>query len=273
MNPIKKKFFKKSSIYLFSVFLLFYIIIHVMAYRQQEGLIFFPQKLSTDYKFKFPIDFEEVWIQSKNERLNAVIFKKPNPKGLIIFAHGNNGNIKTWYPAIEELLNYQYNILVFDFRGYGKSSGQIESEKDLHDDTWAVIQYGRKFFTDDKIILYGRSLGTGPIIKSATLFKPKLVILETPYLNLKYLAQRFYPFLFSYMLKYPVRTENWATYVTAPVTVIHGTYDELIRISDVEKLFSQFPFPRRFYKVEGGYHNDLNDYPIYKKMLDDNLLN
>lgn len=268
---MKKLIFKR--VFYFSILLgiLFYIGLHFAVYKQQEGLIFFPQKLASDYKYTFPGDFEELWLQSKEERLNAVYFKVPNPKGIIVFLHGNNGNITTWYSSVEELLRYQYDVITFDYRGYGKSSGLIRDEKDLYDDAWAVVQYARKKYKDEKIILYGRSLGTGLAIKAGTLFKPSQIILETPYLNLKYIAQRFYPFIFSYMLKYPLRAENWAPFVRSPVTVVHGTNDELIRIEDAEKLFTRFPYPRRFYRIEGGFHSDLASYPLYHQMLDDVL--
>ncbi len=101
----------------------------------QERFIFFPEKLSSDYKFTFRQDFEEVSIKAGDgTALHGLIFTSVNSKGLIFYLHGNAGSVRTWGDVVKTYTDLGYDVFILDYRGYGKSGGSISSEQQLYDD-------------------------------------------------------------------------------------------------------------------------------------------
>ena len=108
------------------VLILFFVLFHI-----QHRLIFFPQKLDPDFRFSFKASFEERYFNTEeNVRIHALHFKVKNSKGIIYYMHGNAGSLQGWGEVSSDFLVHQYDVLIIDYRGYGKSNGKI-SEKSL----------------------------------------------------------------------------------------------------------------------------------------------
>jgi alpha-beta hydrolase superfamily lysophospholipase len=164
-----------------------------------------------------------------------------------------------------------YDILIPDYRGFGKSTGTISSEKQQLADGLAVYGYLKKSYPEGRIILYGRSIGTGIATFVARSGKPRMLILESPFFSLADLASHHYPLLpkalISSVLKYPFRTNIWITEVACPVCLIHGTGDEIIPFDASTRLERLIKAPHKLIRIEGGGHNNLSDYGAYDREL------
>ena len=160
---------------------------------------------------------------------------------------------------------------MIDYRGFGKSTGR-RSSKAIKRDLQVIYNKIREQADEDRIILYGRSLGSGFATKLASTNHPKMLILDAPYYSLTKVAARYMPFMpFSVLMKYPLPTYKWLKYVQCPIHIIHGTHDKLIPYKTSVKLSQINPKLTKLHTVIGGGHKNLNNFESYHKMLDDIL--
>ena len=231
--------------------------------------VFRPVALPETHSFSFTGDFEELQVISgDNNRLNVVRFNVPNPKGVILYFHGNRDNLERWGSIASELTHYQYDVFVVDYSGYGKSMG-TPSEKALLSDALAVCNYIIEHYCYLKMIYYGRSLGTGVAAWLSYVQPPDGLILETPYYSLEALILKYYPFysLYENKLSY-LKTKEFLKGHQFPVLMFHGTSDELIPLSEAKKLADSLASDYlRLYIIEDGTHQNLPEFAEYKEAL------
>jgi fermentation-respiration switch protein FrsA (DUF1100 family) len=244
-----------------------YIVLCALLYRYQERLVFFPEKLDPDYVYTFPVPFDELTLQADGAALNALHFRAEQPKGVILYLHGNAGSLRSWGELGAEFVSLGYDILLLDYRGYGKSTGRISSERALHDDAASAYAYLQRRYPEQEIIVYGRSLGTGLAVYLARSKRPRMLILETPYYNLLELARASFPFIPGFLFKYPLRTDQWIADVACPVYLFHGTRDELIPYVSSARLARLIETEQQLFSIEGGRHNDLGAFKQYHEGL------
>ncbi len=257
-----------SRIFKIFVFLLIiYAVICFFAYMVQEKLIFFPEELKDDFVFEFPNRFEERFYSSPTgNRIHALFFPSENAKGVILYFHGNAGSLRSWGNIADDFLPLNYHILIPDYPGYGKSKGAL-SEKNLFEDARFLFDELKKEIPDLDVVLYGRSLGTAIAAHLAHHAAVKLLVLESPFYSLTDFVKKLYPYLPSFLLKYPFRTDLIFQKIKCPVYVLHGTNDEVIPFGSSRKLETLFKSGDAFFPIEGGYHNDLSSFPEYHKIL------
>ena len=127
-------------------------------------------------------------------------------------------------------------------------------------------------YSENHLILYGRSLGSGFAAKLASDNYPRFLILDSPYYNFQKLVERFVPILpLNYVLRYHLRTDKWLKNVNCPVYIIHGTKDWLIPIRHSERLQAINPHKITLIRIEGAGHNNLNKFPEYHNFIRDIL--
>ncbi|MEM7161919.1 MAG: alpha/beta fold hydrolase [Bacteroidota bacterium] len=242
---------------------IFYVIASFILYFFQEKFIFHPYKLDSDHSFAFSADFEELnFTTQDNEQISAVHFKKENPKGILLFFHGNTGNIQVCGPFAYPFLDQGWDVLVFDYRSFGKSSGELTLDNLLNDGHLAY-EYAMSHFEENKIIIYGQSLGTGIARSLASNYNPQLLVLEAPYYSLKHVAQKQFPFMpISLLLKYNLNNAEYLKKVKCPIRVFHGTDDQTIPIENSRLLKSEFP-RIMLHELKSIGHNDVNSHPAY----------
>lgn len=241
-------------------------------YFKQENMIFAPEVLPPDFKFIFQERFEELNWPVDGARINALHFRTANPKGVVLYFHGNAGSLKSWGDVAPDFTQRGYDIVIPDYRGFGKSTGQIKSEKMLLLDAETAYAYVKKTFPDNQIILYGRSIGTGIAVHLARTNRPRMVILESPYLSMLDLAARYYPLfprpLLSLLVRYPLRTDLWIVDVACPVYLFHGGKDKIIPFNESELLSKLIRSEHQLITVPEGDHNNLEDFRQYREALD-----
>jgi alpha-beta hydrolase superfamily lysophospholipase len=262
----------RKLFYLFPAGFLVYGAICGAYYLLQEKILFHPVKLDENYQFPFKASFtEHNLITTDNAKINTVWFKATSsnniPKGVIVYCHGNADNIDRWGQIVEKLLPLGYDILVFDYRGFGKSTGTI-SEKALFADTQMVYDFAKKHYSEKQIIIYGRSLGTGLATHLATTNHAKHLILETPYYSILELSQRYAEWLpTKLILQYHIRTDLNIVKVQCPITIFHGTADEVVPYDSGIKLKQLLKSGDEFITVPNGMHGDLELYAQYQEAI------
>lgn len=248
-----------------------YCIISIAVYYLQEFFIFKPEKLPKDFRFFYENqEVDEYNFESHDGAvLNGLHFKTKNPKGLVLYLKGNSKSIKGWGKFAVDFTRHGYDVIMFDYRGFGKSTGR-RSQKSIQHDLQLIYDELKKRVEEKYIILYGRSLGSGFATKLASVNNPRMLILESPYYSLKNIASKFVPFMpLSLAMRFPLPTYKWIKYVKCQIFIIHGTKDKLIPFEASVKLSQINPDKTRLYMVIGGGHKNLNDFVPYHKMLEE----
>ncbi len=247
-----------------------YVLVFIGLYFLQEKMIFMPDSLSQDYVYNFPQNFEEISLKTEDgATLNALHFKVENPKGVVLYFHGNAGELSRWGIVVQKFVDLQYDVLVMDFRTYGKSTGKL-SQNALYNDAQLFYDYLLKSYSEDKIVVYGRSLGTTFATYVASKNNPKQLILEAPFYSLDDVAGHRFPiYPVSWFLKFHFPTYQYLKDVSCPITIFHGTDDFVVNYGNSEKLSKVKTKGKiNFITISKGTHHNLDSYLVYKKTLD-----
>jgi pimeloyl-ACP methyl ester carboxylesterase len=247
-------------------------LLSLLAYFLQDKLIFKPEKLAADFQFKYDVPFREYFFDVEpGVRINGLHFFRDQPAGLILYFHGNTRSIKGWSKYARDFYRYDYDVVLVDYRGFGKSTGR-RSEKDMLNDMQYVYQKLAEKYTEQHIIVYGRSMGSGFATKVASDNHPRYLILDAPYYNFRKVVGRFLPMLpLRYVLRYHLRADQWIRSVSCHIYIIHGTRDWLIPIRHSERLREINPNRITLIRIEGGGHNNLPSFTKYHHFLRDIL--
>ena len=245
-----------------------YIVICLILYVNQESFIFHPKKLSKDFQFQFEQPFKEINISlSDGKKMNGLLFKGMNSKGLIFYLHGNGGAIDTWGDVADVYINLNYDVFILDYRGYGKSEGEINGQEQLFDDIQIVYDKMKEWYDEDKIIVLGYSIGTGPAAHLASKNTPKLLILQAPYYSLVDMMKQSFNLVPTFILKYKFETNNYLKLCKSPVVIFHGDMDEVIYYGSSLKLKEQFKPTDHLITLTNQSHNGITDNVQYRQAL------
>ena len=199
--------------------------------------------------------------------INGLHFKAKNPKGVVFYLKGNSQSIKGWGKFAVDFTRNGYDVIMVDYRGFGKSTGR-RTQKAVKRDMQIVYNQIKKRVPEKYIILYGRSLGSGFATKLASMNEPRMLILDAPYYSLSKVAKKYIPFMpLSLLMKFPMPTYKWLKYVKCPIHILHGTDDRLIPYKTSVKLSKINPKRTKLHTVIGGGHKDLNTFESYHRML------
>ncbi len=247
-----------------------YVIIILGMYLLQEKLIFLPTQLPQEHTYTFEQPFTEFFLEAKDgSKLNALHFEVENPKGVILYFHGNAGNLDRWGEITSFFTQFNYDVVVMDYRTYGKSTGKL-SEKSLYKDAQLFYDYILKRYPENEITVYGRSLGTTFATYVASTNQPKKLVLETPFYSMTNVAKKRFPFLpVAQLLKYRFPTNTFINKTNCPVVIFHGTDDSVVPYESGKKLSETLPKDRlNFITIPEGGHNNLIEFQQYKDSIE-----
>lgn len=251
-----------------------YAIVMVIVYLVQEKLIFKPEKLKQDFLYKYDVSFEELFFDVEpGVKINGLHFYVKEPNGLILYFHGNTRSIKGWARYAKDFYRYGYDVVLVDFRGFGKSTG-TRGEQVMYKDMQFVYNTLKDRCHENHIIIYGRSLGSGFAAKLASDNLPRYLILDAPYYSFRKAVQRFIPILpMKYVLRFHMLTNKYIQKVKCHTYILHGTKDWLIPIKQSEQLQRLNPNKITLIRIQGGGHNNLPAFPEYHNFIRDILKN
>ncbi|MEO6219375.1 MAG: alpha/beta hydrolase [Ginsengibacter sp.] len=253
------------------VIIIIYCSAGIALYYLQERLMFHPVPLPHDYRFKFNVPFREVNIpMNKRDTLNIVQFSPEGAiiKGVVLYFHGNRGNINRYGKYAVNFTKNDYEVWMVDYPGYGKTTGKL-SEENLYKQAMEVYKLANSKFSNDSIIIYGKSLGSGIGAWLASKKNCKRLILETPYYSMASLFHHYAPvYPTGTIAKFNLPTFKYLQDIRAPFTILHGTDDGVVPYSNGQKLTKFFKAGDEFITIEKGSHNNLNDFPLFHQKLD-----
>jgi fermentation-respiration switch protein FrsA (DUF1100 family) len=238
-----------------------------MLRRFEASVIFHPERAALGGVWRVPQGAEEVWFRNaEGLRLYGWLFRSPTQPAhaTVVYAHGNGGNLSYCDWVGESLAARGFDVLLFDYRGYGRSEGESAGEAGLYADAEAAYD----FLTKERgvnalqIVLYGQSLGTAAVADVAARRECGALVLESGLSSAADMAAVVMPWLPRFvrgLTKNKLDTVSKLPRVRCPVLVVHGDRDEIIPASQGERLFAAAPEPKRLIIVKGAGHNDLSN--------------
>lgn len=238
----------------------------------QDVFIFRPIRLKQDHVYNFKLPFSEHFLETKNGgMINLLWFKSATEdRPLVFYCHGNSSNLQSWGEIAERYNSRGFDVIIYDYRGFGKSKGK-RNELNFIEDSRAVFKFALKHYKEDQVFIYGRSMGTSVSTLLASENNPAVLILETPYSSIPDLFQSYYPFLpswlFSFKYVFPVKT--WIQKVNCPVYIFQGTKDVVVPYRCAVKLKPHLKTEQNFITLNGGKHNDLKEFALFQEKTDE----
>lgn len=238
-----------------AVLAVLYLLLCGYLYLNQEQFLFHPTKLPADYAYSFAHRFEEVDLPVDGATINVVRFLADDPQGVVLYVHGNGDVIARLEPIAAVFIALGYDVVIPDYRGYGKSTGEITNEADLHADMEEVYQYVLGLYSETDVTIYGQSIGTGLSVALAEAHSPKQLFLESPYFSMVDLVRTHVPIVPGSLVKYPLRSDLLIGQVQSPVYVIHGGADTLIPPDQGQRLYELVQSEKEFFFVPDVGHS------------------
>jgi fermentation-respiration switch protein FrsA (DUF1100 family) len=249
-----------------------YGILCAVFYFGQDFFFFRPERLPKWFAYKYPFPFSEVNFEMEDGGMvNALHFRVPNSLGVVFYIKGNSRSIKGWGKFAKDFVGKGFDFFILDYRGFGKSRGK-RTEAILYSDLQQVYKWLASEYGEERITLYGRSLGSGLAARTASWNNPRMLILDCPYFSFLHHIRR-YGFLLPlrWLLRYQIRTDHFIKKVHCPVHILHGVKDRLIPYRQSLMLKKLVPEKITLHPIEGAGHNNLPAFPEYHDVLYDIL--
>ncbi|MBU1231512.1 MAG: alpha/beta hydrolase [Proteobacteria bacterium] len=248
-----------SSLLLMAVF--GYSLFLVFLYLYQDRMLFLPNipsRIVDRSPSAVGLAYESVdLVTGDNIHLDGWFIPAPEKRGVILFCHGNAGNISHRFDSLLLFHRLGFSTLIFDYRGYGRSQGR-PSEAGTYLDVEAAWQYltRERSVAPFRIVLFGRSLGAAVAVHQAAVHTPGALIVESSFTSVPDRAAELYPFLpVRWLSRLDYNVQEQLQRVSCPVLVVHSRDDEIIPFSHGRALFAQANEPKQFLEIGGG-HND-----------------
>jgi fermentation-respiration switch protein FrsA (DUF1100 family) len=182
----------------------------------------------------------------------------PTSEMVLLWFHGNAGNLSHRSELMLELAKIPVQVLIVDYRGYGRSAGR-PSEKGLYRDARAAWRYivEERSVDAHRIVILGKSLGGAVAVDLAAETDPAGLIVESSFASVPDMAARHYPFIPRWLIRTKMDSLAKIGRVDCPVMVVHSPADEVVPFDHGRRLFDAVPGDRRFLEVQGARHNEL----------------
>lgn len=243
----------------------------LLLYGLQRQIIFQPSPLPASHTFTFEHPFQELYLAQKASapRLHALFFPANNTsRGIVLYFHGNADNLQRWGQYTVDFTRHGFAVLAVEYPGYGKSEGK-PAESAFYQSARRAYDWARERYPKDEIIIYGRSLGSGPASWLAANAEARQLILETPFPSIPQLFRMrgsvaLVPF--EPKVKFPVGKHLQS--VPYPVSILQGTNDWVVPYRVATQLRKQLKPGDQFITIDGGSHKNLRTYPEYQEKLE-----
>ena len=236
--------------------------------RVEPRLTFFPSAGETETPRSIGLEYEAVSIRTADEETIAAWWMPHEAaRADVIYFHGNGGNLSMWLPILAGVQASGLNVLAFDYRGYGRSTGS-PTEKGLYRDADAVLAELARLCQRERaagttvrrpIIYWGRSLG-GPVAAYATtVTRPDGLILESTFPEKRaVLGRQLVLRTLDLLASFRFETADMLRGFDRPTLVMHGDSDSVVPYAAGRALFERLSEPKRFVTLQGADHNDFH---------------
>jgi len=226
--------------------------------RIENFFVFFPDSHLVATPDKFSMNYKNIFFNHDGERLHGWLCVNREASSTILFCHGNAENISHRLDYIDSLLNSGFQVFIFDYQGYGQSSGK-PSERGIYQDGLAAYDHlvEKEGITPDQIIVFGHSLGAAVAIEISLQRESKALIIESAFTSIREMAGTIL-FFKPISLLVPHHYNNLAKIkrIKVPKLIIHGDNDRIVPFSMGRKLYDRAISSKFFYPIKGAGHND-----------------
>lgn len=214
------------------------------------------------------IKFQEINIPFEGGAINGLKFSAAEPKGAILFFHGNFGDVSGWGAYGADFAALGYDFYIFDYPGYGKSDGKISSQQQLLASADAMSRYVLEQHSPKRLAMIGYSIGSGIAAQQAAKWDAARLILLAPYFSFERLAHEKIPFVPKFLIRYKIPTAEFLQAARGTqITLIHGAADELIPVHHSYDLAGSLKAGDLFYEIAAAPHNGLLEMPDIWEIL------
>jgi hypothetical protein len=242
-----------------------------LLYLKQPDMLFFPTAELVETPREWGLTYSDVSLTTDDAvRIHGWYIPREGARGVLLFLHGNGGNISHRRDSVGIFHRLGLEVLIIDYRGYGRSEG-TPSETGLYLDAAAAWRYLReaKGFPASQILIFGRSLGGAVAAQLASQVEAGGVILESSFSSAREVAHTLFPMLSRLvMLRYDFPAARFIAQTRSPVLVLHSPEDELIPYLCGQRLFEAAPEPKVFAPLRGDHNSGfLQSQPGYEQTL------
>lgn len=231
--------------------------ISILMYLTQSRFIYHPRSGLSGTPSDIGIAFEDVTITTEDHvAIHGWFVPADRPRCTMLFCHGNTGNISDRLGMIEVYHRLRMNVLIYDYRGYGKSGG-VPTEQGTYRDAEAVWKHLTETRGIDPagIVIWGRSLGGAVAARLARDHRPGALVLESAFTSLTDMGKALHPWLpVRLLLRFTYPTVEYLRGVRRPVLVIHSPEDDLVPPEHGRELFAAASEPKEFLEISGGHN-------------------
>lgn len=252
-----------------------YLTLLLLAWALQGCMIHMPRSNMVATPADAALGYEEVWLETEDgETLHSWFLPSPEERAVLLFFHGNAGNISYRLDSLEIFHELGLSVLIVSYRGYGESSGR-PSESGLYKDGRAAYRHlvEERGVAPERLISFGRSLGAAVAANVAAEQEVGALWLESAFTSVPDIGSDLYPFLPVRLLtRYRYDSREALDSVTAPVLVIHSPDDEIIPYEHGRALYEAASEPKQFLEIQGSHNAGfMRSREHYKAGLDEFL--
>jgi uncharacterized protein len=229
-------------------------------FRPVEQVLIYPQSVVPSSAPSGPGEGHQVWIETEDhQHLDARYFPHPDPQAVALYCHGNVGTVDKWAVLVRRLSQmHRLSILVFDYRGYGRSTGRAHERGILHDAeaarSWLAAENGIR---PCDVVLIGRSLGGAVAVDLAANGGARGLILESTFSSLPDVADFHAPWLLpQWNMTQRLNSAEKIKSYSGPLLQSHGSADHLIPLTVAKQLFENASEPKKFIVVPEARHSE-----------------
>lgn len=257
--------------FIVTIFVLVILVIGILIYFFQHKFFFQPEKLPADFRFAYEhLKADEKYVEpEEGAKISYLHFHVDQPKGVVIYLKGNTKSIKGWGKFAIDFTRLGYEVIMMDYRGFGKSTGKRTVEA-MKRDSQFIYNLVKKEYNEDKITVYGRSLGSGFAARLASKNNPRLLILTSPLYSILRTIHRYLPFMPAKpFLRYNIPTFQYLKNVRCPIKIIHGSDDRLVPINTAIDLSEINPDLTRLYVILRAGHINIHQFEEYHRVMEE----
>lgn len=247
------------------------LLLNALFYILQPSMMFHPYSKLDVTPTDWGLVYDDVeLITADNIKLHGWFLPVGNAKQVVLFFHGNGGNISHREESLKIFNKLGLNVFIIDYRGYGLSEGKM-SEQGLYLDAMAAWQYliNQRGYLAKNIIVFGRSLGGAVATQLASQVQPRALIIESTFSSVNDMASKILPLVSSLIyLRYDFNTVFNIKQVTVPVLVMHSPDDDIIPFEYGLKVFAAANTPKIFHELQGSHNSSfMQNIPQYQNTI------
>lgn len=232
----------------------------MMGFACSKNFVYHPEKELIATPADAALPFEDLDLTTEDGiRINGWFVPFQGSEGVLLWFHGNAGNMGNRVDLLQRLNEeLKLNILMIDYRGYGKSEGEV-SEEGTAKDALAAYDYllSRPDIHPERIFVFGQSLGAAVAVRLSTESRVGGLILEAPFTSVKALTAEIFPWLpFKGLISIKYDSMGKIKSVQSPLLVMHGDQDKVVPYEQGQQIFEAANTPKTFYTITGADHNN-----------------